>query len=398
MTRRARSSNRRRTVARFGPHGGRVHVWEDRARGLVSVTWYVRGLERRKSWTGISDDSREAATEWAREFARTRNERPRPAPPTLRQLWTAYQASEFPALRPRTRELYAYRWRYWELFLGKETVAESLLVTDVARFRAAMTQAGRAINQVAEAVKVAKLVHQWGYQVGLLGENRLAGFRFRIPKDAVRHEPGEYRVPEFEAILRQLDARSALQWRPWVAIMLLGHQGMRERSVLHLRWEDLRGDRILWPAKWQKNGRAFGQPLRWGGLAALETARWWRERLGLVSPWILPGRDAARAYGAQALWHALHEAERRAGITHQPYRGTHGFRRMVVGEIVAVTGNLVTAMQFIGDRDLKQATSYAKARFDVLAQVASVLDTEIATGVEPPTAGARGAGAEVVTL
>jgi integrase len=376
----------RKVIARFGPHGGRVTVWEDVRRRLISVTWYVRRLERRTSWPA-TPTNREAALDWAQDFARTRDAAPQALPVTLRALWTAYQQAEFPTLRPRTRALYTYRWTYWELFLGRETVAESVRVPDVARFRDAMTQAGRVINQVGEAVKVAKLVHQWGYQVGLLAENRLAGYRFKIPKDAVRHEPGEYRTWEFDALLHQLDPTQAHQWRAWVALMLLGHQGMRERSVLHLRWEDVRGDRVLWPAKFQKSGRAFGQPLRWGALAALETARWWREQLNLTSPFILPGRKPDQPYGVQALWHQLRQAERKAGIPHAPYRATHGFRRMVVGEIVAATGNLITALQFIGDRDLGQAQHYAKTRYDVLAQVAHVLDTEIPTSPRHDGAG-----------
>ena len=39
----------RKLIARFGPHGGRVTVWEDVRRRLITVTWYVRTLERRKS-------------------------------------------------------------------------------------------------------------------------------------------------------------------------------------------------------------------------------------------------------------------------------------------------------------------------------------------------------------
>ena len=101
--------------------------------------------------------------------------------------------------------------------------------------------------------------------------------------------PGEYRAEEFETLLRAFYPSVHTGWRPWVALMLCGHHGMRANAVLHLRWEDIAwdADEIIWPARWQKNGEPHRQPLTWEAVSALETARRWREKLGYTGPWVL---------------------------------------------------------------------------------------------------------------
>ena len=52
-------------------------------------------------------------------------------------------------------------------------------------------------------------------------------------------------------------------------------------------------------------------------------------------------------------------------------RAMHGFRRMVVGEIIKLTGDIVAAAHFIGDKDLRIVNkSYTKRRDDQLREVA----------------------------
>src|SRR5713226_1998926 len=115
--------------------------------------------------------------------------------------------------------------------------------------------------------------------------------------------------------------------------MVLGHQGIRVRSALHLRWEDLdfAGSRITWRAAFDKLGREWSQPLRLGTYSALLTAEWWHERAareGTLTPaersWVFfstdarsstraDGREVPGVYRIQAFWHALQRAERAAG-------------------------------------------------------------------------------------
>src|SRR6266849_257485 len=50
---------------------------------------------------------------------------------------------------------------------------------------------------------------------------------------------------------------------------------------------------------------------------------------------------------------ALRLAETRAGVVHRPYRGVHGFRRAVAGDVARSTGNLKLAMEYIGDTEVR---------------------------------------------
>jgi hypothetical protein len=59
-------------------------------------------------------------------------------------------------------------------------------------------------------------------------------------------------------------------------------------------------------------------------------------RLGIASPWVFSAPRERRkstdpVYSAQALWWALTEAEKRAGIEHKANRGAQKLRRMLAG-------------------------------------------------------------------
>ena len=103
-------------------------------------------------------------------------------------------------------------------------------------------------------------------------------------------------------------------------------------------------------------------------------------------PWVFFSRDArnrsradgrvqAGVYRIQSLSAALGKAETRAGVEHLPYRGAHGMRRMVAGEVNAKTGNPVLAMHYIGDTDMKTMKRYLKRRDDRLRAVADMWTT-----------------------
>jgi hypothetical protein len=62
----------------------------------------------------------------------------------------------------------------------------------------------------------------------------------------------------------------------------------------------------------------------------------------------------------------------------------HEFRRMVAGEIIKLTGDIVSAAHFIGDKDLRVVNkSYTKRRDDRLRDVAERLD-QTKTAEIPP--------------
>ena len=61
----------------------------------------------------------------------------------------------------------------------------------------------------------------------------------------------------------------------------------------------------------------------------------------------------------------------------QPYRGMHGFRRGVAGDVLELTGDIKLALDFIGDIDIGMAGKYLKRRDERLAAVVAMLDRRV---------------------
>lgn len=375
---------RRKTLGHYGPRRGGVRVLEDG--DYARVQWYEDGQRRVKSFARTKEGKAEALA-WAQGFAETRfGTTPAPERLTLRGLWDRYKLAEFPTLRPRTRELYAEHWQRWELFCGKQFIAENARQETVDRFRARLTSLGLAVGHQQRIVRDVKTVYAWADTRELLARNRLAGYRFKIAKEARAERPAEYRRMDVEQILAQLSPQKSEEWRPWAALTIAAFQGARERSILHLSWADvdlIRG-RITWRSKYDKTGREWSQPLTIAAYSALLTARYWRDRDGEKRPWVFyspwarkkSGREEQGVYGAQALWLALKKAELRAGVPRLPFRAVHGFRRGVAGDVARNSGNPWLAIQYIGDRDPDRIAEYVQERTDSLDGAADMLDKE----------------------
>ncbi len=385
---------RRRTIAQYGPARGGIRVLEaHNVRPVIRVQWYEQGERRSRDWPRTKEGRAEAKA-WAQGFAETRfGTTPRPERLTLRALWEAYRTAEFPQLRPRTRELYSEHWHRWELFLGKPFLAEDARQETVDRFRARLTSLGLGVGHQQRIVRDVKTVYGWGDSRELLARNRLAGYRFKIAKEARPARPEAYTLEEIERVLGQLDPQDAGHWRPWCVLTLAAYQGARERAILHLAWADvdLAQGLVTWRAKYDKTGTERTQPLTLAGYCALLTADHWRRRLSRYGPWVFPspwagkraGREERGVYGAQALWLALRQAEDRARIPHRPFRAVHGFRRGVGKEVAALTGDPMRGMDWIGDRDPKLISTYVQGRDAELDDSAARLDRAFATPPKP---------------
>lgn len=398
-------------LALFGPKRGGVKVVETRRGGerVVLVRWRVHGARQQRSFPATPAGRIEAKA-FARGVVDSRAAPLRPEAPLVRGLWQLYATAEFPALRPRTQRNYAARWRLFEVFIGHDRRADTVTLQHLDEFRAALrAQKTRrkqffAPNQVKHIVRLVKIVFRWGRQRKLLVSD-VPEYRFKMAKAERAAEPPEYSPAEFEAILRQLNPSVHTQWRAWALWMFIGHQGVRENAALCLRWTDIVGDEVHWPAETDKVGRAWVQPLRWGAWAALETARWWREKTGYTGPWVFPtgrpGRAGDAPYTAQALAHMVWEAEKDAGVDHHDLRGMHGLRRMVAGNIYALTGSEKAALDFIGDRDPRLIPKYLRERPGALAELAARLDADearnVAVSTETSNETATAATSETVT-
>ena len=167
------------------------------------------------------------------------------------------------------------QWNKWELFFRPDYPVDAVRLEDVDRFRTAMKRQGKAVNQIARVIDVAKIVFRWAELRELVTANRIPAYRFQFGKDEKKLSPPEYTSEEFDAILAQLKPDHGPHWRAWPALTLIGHQGVRVKSARHLTCDDvdMDGGVLIWRAAYDKQGRECRQPMRAETRKALGVAR-----------------------------------------------------------------------------------------------------------------------------
>jgi hypothetical protein len=405
-----RAKAQRKTLWSHGRKGEAdwMRVLVDAKEDRVEVHYKDGRARRRKEIFGNDRKGRADAIAWAEAY---RDERKRlgaaRADTTHLELWKAY--TESPAwhdLRDKTKINYTERWNRWTRFRGNGTRVDDTTLHHIDRFLTAAREQKYAINQIRQVLNVARVVFNWGQTRKLVAENVFGGWRWKTPKDAVVLEPEEYTEEEFGQILAQLSPQDSRRWRAWVCLMIAGHHGGRANAVLNMVAEPVVDGDLVWPAGFQKNGKELVQPLTWDLVAALETARYWRRKLGYRGQWLIAGgtyktrgetreldewmKDPAhkrvgtgagtprvvadKPFSYSGLYSMLIKAEQRAGVTHKNRRAFHGVRKMNAGNIADKTGDARLAMEWIGD-DIRQAPNYLKRRADRLDRAAEAAGT-----------------------
>jgi len=379
----------RRTIATYGARGEKVRVFLERGGELVRVQYYdgPRGAKKlvTKSWTNTTANQRDAK-EWARGFVEERRRGPVrvAATLTIRAMWEQYTVAEFPHLRRTTQDNYTEAWREWELFAGRHLVAAQTTLGMLDDFRAVRARRGLSVNRSREIVKLVKQVYRWAERRELLERNRIALYQFKIAKEDRPKPVAEYAPDAFPTLLAQFDPRSSREWRAWAITAIAGTQGARINAILHLRWSDVdfQAATVRWAPEFDKMGHERVQPLTQLATDALYVALGWaRARTACTfttdfvfySPATKRHEAGDGAYSVGAYWRMLRSAEDAAGVAHVRRRAAHGFRRMAAGNVNALTGNPVEAMQWIGDRDLAMAQRYLKERPERQQAIASGL-------------------------
>lgn len=391
----------RQRVAQYGPRGLRVAVfaWTDELGPLISVEWYHQQMRQRRSWRPDSRENRRQAKAWAQAFAEERLRLGRSAVPTLtlRQLWERWQQHNWNALAPKTRLRYADNWRAFEAFAGRHLVAEYVTRELIHDYRLSLEKSGLGIRSVRDHIGLCKNVFNWAEAEELIQVNKWRTYRLRIGRGQLPKSPPEYTAQEIAALLAVLDPTKATQWRPWVALTILAAQGVRQASALPLTWGDLAlGARLIrWPKETDKNRRGLEQPLRRPTVQALRVARDWARREEVRSDFVIygpaippakkggPRAAGEKPYTIQSFWKALTEAEKRAGVEHRSYRAGHGFRRTLVGDLAALTGDTMLALRAVGDRDPRRAEDYRKDRAEEFREAFRALDRRASTRTAP---------------
>lgn len=358
----------RKRIAVYGHRGALVRVFQvhDSKGTRYVVQWGAKAARQQRSFLGKSGKAEALA--FAEAFHEESRKPPAPevkAPITTRELWRSYCTATFPHLRPRSRALYAEFWKHWEAFYTKDRAAGDLSHDDCTGFRAELERQGLATATIQKCIVCVRGVYNYAERVELIDRNRWHAFRFQVAKERRTKPRAEYRQEEFLAIWRQFDPAKSTQWRPYVAIGLLGTYGARQNALLHLQWADVTDDDIRLVPEWDKQGEEHVLPMTAVARELLAVARQWRERDGYEGPWIFytarPTRQS-ETYTIQSLWSALWQAEVRAGIAPVKHRAGHGFRRGLVGDLLASGVDLELALKAIGDRDLRMGRHYAIKR------------------------------------
>jgi integrase len=356
-------------VRRF-VEGGRVRVqWRDPRTGKLRTHSYRDAGDRA---VRASERLGEELTVKLRKTA----DDGAPSRQTVRAIWDAFRAAEFPRFRPNTKRNYERQFTMFADVVGWRARAEHVRLThciDVRKHYREGRDRPLEHRTIREVIATAKMVWAWAEAHELIQKNRIHAYRYRVAKDERTESPDEFTNDEFLAIIAALDPDDGRQWRPWVTLMICAAQGARQHAVLHLQWADVDEDAgvITWQGAWDKNGTTWTQPLRQPTRQALAVARAWiagekgHRRWVYDTPWVLPAGHALsghETYTAGSLWKALKAAEGRAGIAHRKGRGAHGLRRLLAGNVHELTGDALLALQAIGDRDPKMLARYLKRR------------------------------------
>jgi integrase len=353
-------------LATYGRRGALVRVLETERSGVrrYVVQWGSKADRQQRSFDG-SRAGRAEALAFAEAFSA---EAQRPAvmtEATTRQLWEAYTLAAWPTLRARSRALYAEQWRKWEQWFGRDRVASAFRLTDAHAFRAELERQGLATKTVHAIVTMVRMVYRFGEAHELVTNNRWHLYTFKVAKERRTQPRAEYREEEFIKIWAQLDPTNSGQWRAYCAIGLLGLYGMRENALLHLAWPDVGDTAFTLRAEWDKVGKQHVHTITPEAAAVFAIARAWRDRIDPAGVWVFPpARKGSRSatYTIQSLWSALQAAEQRAGVPKIRWRAGHGFRRGLVGDLLAGGADVELALKAIGDSDLRMAQHYAVRR------------------------------------
>lgn len=360
---------------------------------LIRVQWTEPGAATLS--TSSYDDSRNGIAQ-AKAFAQGVHDRLTAKVPvqsfdplTLRQVWDKYVAAHINAWRPKSLRSATDRWKRVELVLGRETPAASLTperLDDMLNTLLETRIRGnniRSTNQVKSIMALLSAVYRWAEQRRLLPPSLVSGYRPKLSKEKARNvvQMHEYRETERFKVLAELSPDDSRQWRAWALTVLFAYCGPRQTAARSLEWADvdLEAKVIRWRPETDKMGRERFQPMPEPVYDAFLVALAWREKAGYQGRFVFfavqdRGLQKDQPYTYQAYIGQLHAAEARAGVESIAYRGAHGFRRGIAGDVHSATGSEKQAADWIGDKSVRIVRDhYLLTRGDELRKTAELV-------------------------
>ncbi len=392
----------RKRIATYGERGDLVRVFlligKDKGSERIVVQWGPKHSRGQESFASTKEGKEEAMS-FAQAFALKVTDTKRDHHHyTNAELWDAFVASEV-HLSPKTRKLYRHAWTYWEEYAGKREFSDSLTIKQCADFRRVMDDRGLSTASVGGILRGVRTVYNWAERHELILKNRWHLYQYKVAKAKRTKMRAEYEQPEYLAIWGTLDPLKPWDWRAYVTMGMLGLYGSRQNEILPLRWDWISNTALVIPAVFVKQGiEDLVLPMLPQTRELLAVAKAWAKRDGYAGDYVIYTGDRGKLgksphYTIQSFWARLQTAEKQAGVPKIRFRAGHAFRRMVVGDLIAQTGDVALALQAIGDRDLNMAKHYATRRIErvrkALTERASAMDdrgaTAVQRGVNPAT-------------
>lgn len=384
-------SPNRKNIENFGRkrRPGYVRVFRETVggRSLVRVLWAEPNIGPKME---SFDDTRKGIAE-AKAFACGVHDRLTGAAPvlaiapiTVRALHEKYAAAKETEWADNTLRLSIERWGKFELFVGRNADAASVTREQIDTLKKALL-GKHSPNQVRHILKVVTKVYEWGVDRDLVPPTKLTNYRVKFARAVQRTAPvmAEYSRDERDRMAGTLDPRKGKEWRPWVLSIILDYCGPRVDAALRLELDDIEltptTGRIHWRAETDKVGTDRFQPMPAPVVEALWVAMGWRRFDEYDGRFVFYGgqrrtrahalrrntrREKAKeslaglvvnekpwTYSAFNAW--IRVAETRAGIAHIKFRGAHGKRRGIAGDVFDATESEKAAAEWIGDKSVR---------------------------------------------
>lgn len=400
-----------------------VRVVREKVRGAprIRVLWTVDGKRKSEGFSGDREglaDAKTFAEQVFKELMGVGASTPATAsePPTeavtLRALSEAYVKARLPRWRQKSLLTHNARWSKLETILGHRTPASTITrdtCDDLVNRMMAMKYRGErpmSVYQVKQHVQLLVRVFRHAVERDLILPTKVTSYVAQFGRDQKRQKPkmAEYSADERTKLAGAISPRDRRQWRLWVATVLFAYCGPRKNAALQLEWSDVdfAAGRLQWRPEVQKMGEDYAQPMPAPVREALWVAYGWRLYEEYTGRYVFFGaqrrtrgqalrRNSRREkqkeslegivvhekpWTYQAYLAGLHRVERQLGITPILFRGTHGFRRGLAGDIHAATGSEKAAADWLGDKSVKVVRdSYLLRREEELRSTADRVTT-----------------------
>jgi integrase/recombinase XerC len=252
-------------------------------------------------------------------------------------------------------------FRWFRETTGEELDPAKVTSVDLREYQSFMRTRGRRPNTVNRRLKAVKAWLRWAVDEGLAP--RLPDF----PKDAPqgRKAPQALERAEQNRLLRELEKEGDARDRALVRLML--SCGLRLSEACGLRTEDvsLDGKRAAVVVRSGKGGKWREIPLPPEARKALREWLAERERKGIRSEWLFPGKDPSEPLSPSAAWRAVKKYAWKARI---PGLKPHVLRHTCATNMIRSGAALTEVAACLGHASLNAVMIYTRPGMADLAR------------------------------